>query len=96
MKPVRTAVVGVGAISDIYFENMIKRFPILDVVTCSTRRLENARRIAAQYGIEARTYEEILADPEIEMIVNLTPPYAHYEILRRGLDAGKHVFTEKP
>ena len=95
MEAVRTAVVGCGKISDIYFENMIKRFDSLDVVACCARRLENAVRKAAQYGIEARTYEEILADPSIEMIVNLTPPAAHYDILRRGLEAGKHCFTEK-
>lgn len=95
MKPVKTAVVGVGAISDIYFENMIKRFEILDVVACCARRIENAQRKASQYRIEARTYEDILTDSSIEMIVNLTPPDAHYEIIRRGLEAGKHVFTEK-
>ncbi len=95
MKPVRTAVVGVGKISDIYFENMINRFSILDVVACCARRVENARRKAEQYGIAADTYEQILADPSIEMIVNLTPPDVHYDIIRRALEAGKHVFTEK-
>ena len=95
MQPVRTAVVGCGKISYIYFENMINRFDSLDIFACCARRLENAQRKAEQYGIEARTYEEILADPSIEMIVNLTPPAVHYDILRRGLEAGKHCFTEK-
>lgn len=73
MKPVKTAVVGCGKISDIYFENMINRFDSLDVAACCALHLENAQRKAQQYGIEARTYEEILADPSFEMIVNLTP-----------------------
>lgn len=95
MIPVKTAVVGCGKISDIYFENMINRFDSLDVVACCAQHLENAQRKAKEYGIEAQTYDEILADPTIEMIVNLTPAKAHYDILRRGLEAGKHVYTEK-
>ena len=95
MKAVRTAVIGCGAISDIYYENMIKNFDSIEVVACCAKHLENAHRKAQQVGIEAHTYEEILSDPSIEMIVNLTPPGVHYDILRRGLEAGKHCYTEK-
>ena len=92
------AVVGVngaGAISDIYLKNMTERFPTLRVKAVCSRRFENARKKAEKYGILAMTWEEMLADPEITMIVNLTPADAHYQIIKDALLAGKHVFTEK-
>lgn len=92
------AVVGVngaGAISDIYLKNMIGRFPTLNVKSICSRRLKKAQKKAEEYGIAAVTWEEMLADPEITMIVNLTPADAHYRIIKEALLAGKHVFTEK-
>lgn len=96
MKPVRTGVIGCGAISDIYLQNMINRFSTLDVVACSARHRENAEKKAAQYGIRAMDTAEMLADPEIEMIVVLTPAPSHYELVMQALCAGKHVYLEKP
>lgn len=94
-KTMKTAVVGCGAISDIYLTNMINRFDILEVAACCARNPEHAARKAQQYGIKASTYEEILADESIELIVNLTPAPAHYEIIKKALEAGKHIYTEK-
>lgn len=91
----KTAVVGCGAISDIYLTNMIQRFDNLEVVSCCARHLEHAQKKAEQYGIRACTYEEILADPEIQMVVILTPAPTHEELIRKALLAGKHVYTEK-
>ena len=91
----KLAVVGSGMISDIYLENMINMYGNLQVVACASRDLEHAKIKADQYAIQARTIDQVLDDPEIEMIVNLTPVEAHYEVIRRALDAGKHVFTEK-
>ena len=73
-------VVGAGAISDIYFQNMIHRFDNLRVKAVCAGHLESAQRKAEQYGIIATTLEEMLADPEIELMVNLTPAHAHYGI----------------
>ena len=95
IKPLRVGVIGSGIISDIYLKNMIERFDILEVKAVCSAHLENARRKAGQYGIEARTYEEILADPDIDMVVNLTPAPAHEALIRAALEAGKHVYTEK-
>ncbi len=95
MKPVTVGVVGAGAISDIYLTNMTTRFPILKVKSVCAGHIENARKKAEKYGIEACTLEEMLDDPAIELIVNLTPAHAHYSIIRRALAAGKHVYTEK-
>lgn len=95
MKRMRTAVVGCGAISDIYLTNMTERFDNLEVVACCANHIEHAQKKAKQYGIEARTYEEILSDPSIELVVILTPAPTHEGLIRQALQAGKHVYTEK-
>ena len=80
MNPMRVGVVGAGMISEIYLKNMIRRFDELEVVAVCSARMDSARRRAAQFGIEARTMDDILSDPFIEMIVNLTPTPAHEDI----------------
>lgn len=94
-KAMRTAVVGCGAISDIYLTNMIHKHQNLEIVSCCAKHMESAKKKAAQYGIRACTYEEILADDSIEMVVVLTPAPTHYELIKQALLAGKHVYTEK-
>ncbi len=91
----KTAVVGCGSISGIYLSNMTERFTNLEVVACCARGMESAKRRAKEFGIRACTYEEILKDGEIELVVILTPAPTHYELIRKALEAGKHVYTEK-
>jgi len=88
-------ITGAGAISDIFLQNMINRFEILNVKSICSRNFAKAEKKASQYGIQATTYEAMLQDPEIDIIVNLTPADAHFEIIKAALSAGKHVFTEK-
>ena len=95
IQPIRVGVVGSGMISRIYLENMTRRFNILEVGGVSSAHLENAKRRADEFGLPARTFEALLADASIDMIVNLTPAPAHEAIIRRALEAGKHVYTEK-
>lgn len=95
IKPMRVGVVGSGMISRIYLENMTRRFQILEVGGVCSAHFENAKRRADAFGIPAMTFEDMLADPDIGMIVNLTPAPAHEGIIRRALEAGKHVYTEK-
>lgn len=92
---VRTAVVGCGKISGIYFENMLHEFSILEVVGCCDVNEALAEQTAAAHGIKALTMEEILHDDTIELVVNLTPPGAHYQVIKTLLENGKHVYTEK-
>ena len=94
-KVLNTAIVGCGAISDIYLENMIHRFDNLKVTACCANHLEHAKEKAAEYGIRGCTYEEILKDPSIDMVVILTPAPTHETLIRQALEAGKHVYTEK-
>lgn len=94
-KKVCVGVVGAGAISDIYLKNMIHRFENLYVKSICAAHLESAQKKAQEYGIQAVTMEEMFDDPEIRMIVNLTPAHTHYSVIRAALEHGKHVYTEK-
>lgn len=94
-KTMTVGVIGSGAISDVYLKNMIERFDVLKVKSIASLHIENARKKAAAYGITACTVDELLSDPEIDIVVNLTPVGAHYEIIKKALLSGKHVYTEK-
>ena len=96
MKKVKTAVVGCGSISDIYMTNFTNgKFSIIELVACSNRTMSKAEAAAKKFGIRAMTLDEICADPEIELVVNLTTPASHYPVIKQCLEAGRHVFTEK-
>ncbi|MDD3336473.1 MAG: Gfo/Idh/MocA family oxidoreductase [Eubacteriales bacterium] len=94
-QPVKTAVIGCGMISDIYLHNLKETFSIIDLVGCADQVEEKARRQAEKYELRQMTTEEILSDPSIELVLNLTYPASHYEINRRILEAGKHCYCEK-
>lgn len=95
IKPVQTAIVGCGMISEAYLSTMTEKFKILDVVGCCDRNEEKAKAKAEKYGLQALTMDEILGDPSIELVVNLTTPTAHYPVIKQLLEGGKHVYTEK-
>ena len=88
-------VVGAGIISDIYLQNMTEKFHNLRVKSVSARNIAKAQVKASLYGLKACSVDDMMADPEIDMIVNLTPVGAHEEIICKALTAGKHVYTEK-
>jgi predicted dehydrogenase len=95
MNTVRIGVVGCGNISDTYFRNLPK-FGGLAVTACADLDPARAAGKAAQYGLRALSVEALLADPEIDLVVNLTVPQAHAPLNLQALAAGKHVYTEKP
>jgi predicted dehydrogenase len=95
-EPVRVGVVGCGTISARYL-SVMRGFPILRVLACADLLLERARSRAEEFGVpRACTVRELLADPEIEVVLNLTIPQAHAEIGLAALEAGKSVYNEKP
>ncbi|TDQ41011.1 Gfo/Idh/MocA family protein [Aureibacillus halotolerans] len=98
MKKVTVGVVGTGQISNKYLDNMAKRFSsVLFVKAVCDLVPALAQQKAKEYGIpNVYTLDEMLADPEIEMIVNLTAPSAHAAINLKALHSGKHIYTEKP
>ena len=94
--PVGVGVIGCGNISGIYLQNA-RRLDILNVVACADIDVERARSRAAEYDVpHACSVEELLADPAVELVINLTVPAAHGEVGLLALDAGKHLYNEKP
>jgi predicted dehydrogenase len=96
MEKVRIGVVGAGNISDVYLKNCIETFEILEVAACASLHLDRAQAKARTCNIQACTVDELLEDPSIEIILNLTVPDAHAEISLLALDRGKSVYSEKP
>ncbi|MEM9603271.1 MAG: Gfo/Idh/MocA family oxidoreductase [Pseudomonadota bacterium] len=94
--PFRVGLIGCGRISDIYLENLA-RFPGIEVVACSSLDAAESRDKAAKHGIAVScTPDQLLARDDIEAVLNLTVPAAHADISLAAIDAGKHVYSEKP
>ncbi|MFE3174980.1 Gfo/Idh/MocA family protein [Amycolatopsis sp. NPDC059090] len=93
---VGVGVVGAGFISDTYLENLTA-FPDLRVVAVADLDVERASAQAAKYGVpRGGSVADLLASPEVEIVVNLTVPAVHVEVSLAAVEAGKHVWTEKP
>ena len=92
----RIGVVGCGNISGAYLK-IAQTFDILQTVACADAIPELAEARAAEYGVpKVCSTDELLADPSVDLVVNLTPPAAHAEIALAALQAGKSVYNEKP
>jgi len=97
VRKVKVGIVGCGNISGIYFKNCTQTFKILEVAACADLIPERAEAKAKEFNVpKACSVEELLSDPEIEIVVNLTIPKAHAEVSLAALEAGKHVYAEKP
>lgn len=96
MRKLKAGLVGCGFISTIYFENATK-FEVFDITACADLDLDRARQKAEEYNIQkACSTEELIADPDIDIVINLTIPAVHADIAVAALEAGKHVYSEKP
>ncbi|CCZ62998.1 Gfo/Idh/MocA family oxidoreductase [Hungatella hathewayi] len=94
---IKAGLVGCGMIAHTYLNNIIHFFREVHVVACSDAAPDRAKTFSEEFAIErVVTLQEMLEDEEIELILNLTVPAAHYEISRQALLAGKHVYSEKP
>uniref|UniRef100_UPI0028A22F5C Gfo/Idh/MocA family protein n=2 Tax=Rhizobiaceae TaxID=82115 RepID=UPI0028A22F5C len=95
MNKVGIGIIGCGNISSAYLKAMAS-FPILDIRGLADMNEQAAKARADEFGLQARSIDALLADPSVEIIVNLTIPKAHVEVGLRALDAGKHAYSEKP
>jgi predicted dehydrogenase len=94
--PFRVAALGIGWWSDV-LADAAQRSDAIRIVACYSRSEDKRRAFAAKYRCRAASsYEEILADPSIDAILNTTPNGAHLETVRVAAAAGKHVFLDKP
>lgn len=97
MKRVKVGIVGCGNISGIYLKNLTTTFSrIVEVVACCDIIPERAVTAAEQYNIKSLSVDKFYTSPEIELVLNITNPAAHFEVGKRALTAGKHLYIEKP
>lgn len=95
IEPVVLGIIGCGNISDTYFSGAA-RSSFARVKACADVRPEAAKAKAETHGVQAKSVDALLADPEIEIVINLTVPQAHAAVSQQILAAGKHVYLEKP
>ncbi|WP_425070256.1 Gfo/Idh/MocA family protein [Sagittula sp. S175] len=88
-------VIGCGNISAAYMR-LAPLFKGVEMRACADMNMDAARARAEEFGLRAETVEDLLAAEDIDLIVNLTIPAAHFEVSKRILEAGKHVYSEKP
>ncbi|GAB2517616.1 Gfo/Idh/MocA family protein [Paramicrobacterium agarici] len=93
--PLRIGIVGVGNISAQYFAEL-PRHAGVQIVAVADVDQGRADAVATERGVRSLTVDALLADPGVDLVLNLTIPAAHAEIARRALEAGKHVYGEKP
>jgi predicted dehydrogenase len=96
MDKFKVGVIGTGNIADIYLKNFKETFKSLEVVACAALHFDKARIKAEKYSLRACEVEELLNNPQVEGILDLTPPSAHAEINLAALNHGKHIYSEKP
>ncbi|HTV67575.1 MAG TPA: Gfo/Idh/MocA family oxidoreductase [Rhizobiaceae bacterium] len=94
-KNLGVGVIGCGNISAAYFR-LAPLFRGIEMRACADIDAKAAQARAKEFNIRAETVDGLLAAKDIDIIVNLTIPAAHYEVSKRVLDAGKHVYSEKP
>ncbi len=98
MAKLRVGIVGLGKISGIYLDNLTGMFaPWIEVVGVTDLSKERVTAVTEAYGLKGYAdYAALLAQEEVDLILNLTTPQSHYELCRDALLAGKHVYVEKP
>ena len=97
MCKLKVGMIGCGNISDHYLRNFSEGFDSVELVACADMLIARAQAKATAYsGVKAVTVEALLADPEIDIVLNLTIPAAHYDVAKAALKAGKSVYNEKP
>ena len=91
----KVGLVGCGHIAETYFRSQ-KYFNNIEIISCADINAEASKKCAQEYNIEAQEVDDLLADKRINIVLNLTTPQAHYEIIKKTLLAGKHSYCEKP
>lgn len=95
MTPTRIGIIGCGNISSIYFKSG-QTFRNIEITACADMLPDRAQAKAAEFAVRALSVDQLLADPEVDIVLNLTIPKAHADVAIQALEAGKHVYSEKP
>lgn len=94
-KNLGVGVIGCGNISKAYFE-LAPLFKGIEMRACTDINADAAKARAQEFGLRAESVDGLLRSDDIDIVVNLTVPAAHYQVSREVLDAGKHLYSEKP
>ena len=94
-KVFKVGLIGCGHIAETYFRAH-KYFNNFKIIKCADILDSASKKCASKYGIESLSVKKLLNDKEIEIILNLTIPKAHYEVAKKALLHNKHVYSEKP
>lgn len=94
-RELNVGIIGCGNISSAYF-TLAPLFKGITVVACADINMNAAELRAEEFGVKAQTVDELLANPAVDVVVNLTIPAVHYAVSKQILEAGKHVYSEKP
>ena len=94
-KIIKVGLIGCGHIAETYFRAH-KYFNNFKIVKCADINKKAAEKCAKTYKIDFASVNELLKDKNIEIILNLTIPTAHYVVAKKSLLSGKHVYSEKP
>ncbi len=94
-KKIGIGIIGCGNISSAYFKGS-SAFEVLETIACADINMEAAKAKAAEHGCKAQSVDELLANKDVDLVINLTLPAVHAEVSLAALDAGKHVHCEKP
>ncbi len=90
------AIIGTGFVAD-YYMTTLRNYPQLKLLGAFDRSAERLKVFAAHYMVRAyESCEASRADKDVQIVLNLTTPESHYAISRAALEAGKHVYSEKP
>ena len=90
------AIVGCGFVAD-YYLSTLPAYPELKLIGVTDRDPDRAMRFAAFHGVSRfGSLDDVLNDSRVQLVLNLTNPRSHYEVTRASLEAGKHVYSEKP
>src|ERR1700730_10892345 len=93
--PIRVGIIGAGYISGAYLK-AAKNFPELAILNCADAQQTNADKRGEEFGLKVQSVDELLQDNTIDLVLNLTTPQSHVPISLQALEAGKHVYSEKP
>jgi predicted dehydrogenase len=96
MKRTRVGIIGCGNICPNYLRHL-RLFDFVEVAACADAFADRAESMARAHEIpRACSVDELLDEPTISIVANLTPPQAHFDVAMRAIEAGKHVYNEKP
>ena len=98
MEKLRVGIIGIGKISGIYLQNLTTLFSDMVSVTAVADLIrERADQAVEEYGIpKALSVDGLLASSDVDLVLNLTTPDSHFDVCLRAVEAGKHVYVEKP